>query len=127
MLGRRIALLIEQVGLSQHAKRVCGNYSGGNKRKLSLAIALIGDPKILLLGISVVLTLLRLCLYDYASIHAICMLSDEPSSGMDPEARRNMWTAIEQVSKNRSVVLTTHSMEVYEDIIAAHLHLYVSF
>lgn len=86
ILTPRVASLIEKVGLRKHAHRVCGNYSGGNKRKLSLAIALIGDPKVLLL--------------------------DEPSSGMDPEARRQMWNVISSVSENRSVVLTTHSMEV---------------
>ena len=59
ILKKRIDTLIQDVGLSKHAHRPCGNYSGGNKRKLSLAIALIGDPQLLLL--------------------------DEPSSGMDPE------------------------------------------
>lgn len=61
---------------------------GGNKRKLSLAVALIGDPKVLLL--------------------------DEPSTGMDPEARRHMWNVIEKVSANRTVVLVSHSMEEIE-------------
>lgn len=86
VLGPRVEQLIRQVGLKAHAHRPCGNYSGGNKRKLSLAIALVGDPKVLLL--------------------------DEPSSGMDPEARRQMWDVIAAVSENRTVVLTTHSMEV---------------
>jgi len=49
VLRTRIDALIEDVGLSKHAHRPCGNYSGGNKRKLSLAIALIGDPQLLLL------------------------------------------------------------------------------
>ena len=60
--------LIEQVTLTPFADRVCGAYSGGNKRKLSLAIALVGDP-------------------------AVCFL-DEPSSGMDPQSRRHMWDVI---------------------------------
>jgi ATP-binding cassette subfamily A (ABC1) protein 3 len=86
ILKRRIDQLIHGVGLVKYAHRNCGNYSGGNKRKLSLAVTLIGNPKLLLL--------------------------DEPSSGMDPEARRHMWDVIAAVSKDRSVLLTTHSMEV---------------
>lgn len=60
-------------------------------RKLSMAIALIGNPSIILL--------------------------DEPSTGMDPEARRFMWNLVEKISqrdKNSAVVLTTHSMEEVE-------------
>jgi len=88
ILNKRINSLIEQCGLSAHAKRPCGTYSGGNKRKLSLAVALIGDPKVLFL--------------------------DEPSTGMDPEARRSMWSVIEQVSSKRTIVLVSHSMEECE-------------
>merc|ERR1712195_16166 len=80
--------LVELVGLSKFANRRSGTYSGGNKRKLSLAIALIGNPSLVLL--------------------------DEPSTGMDPVARRQMWQTIERTSKGRSVVLTTHSMEECE-------------
>ena len=88
VLRDKVQSLIEEVGLLPFANKPCGTYSGGNKRKLSLAVALIGDPKILLL--------------------------DEPSSGMDPEARRQMWNVISAVSLNRSVILTTHSMEECE-------------
>ena len=59
------------MGLEQHADRCAGTYSGGNKRKLVVAIALIGNPPIIFL--------------------------DEPSNGMDPEARRFMWKVISQV------------------------------
>lgn len=86
ILCHRVDALIEHVGLAAYADKICGHYSGGNKRKLSLAVALIGDPKVLLL--------------------------DEPSSGMDPEARRQMWSVIGSVSNARTVILTTHSMEV---------------
>jgi ABC-type multidrug transport system ATPase subunit len=88
ILHRKVEALIRQVGLTPHADRTSGTYSGGNKRKLSLAISLIGSPTVLLL--------------------------DEPSSGMDPFARRQMWDVIAAVSEKRSVILTTHSMEECE-------------
>ena len=53
------------MGLIEYADRAAGTYSGGNKRKLSVAIAMIGEPSIVFL--------------------------DEPSTGMDPVARRFMW------------------------------------
>eukprot|EP00658_Telonema_sp_P-2_P080787 TRINITY_DN8110_c0_g1_i15.p1 TRINITY_DN8110_c0_g1~~TRINITY_DN8110_c0_g1_i15.p1 ORF type:complete len:1065 (-),score=233.23 TRINITY_DN8110_c0_g1_i15:75-3269(-) len=80
--------LVDLVGLTKFQNRQAGTYSGGNKRKLSLAIALIGNPSLVML--------------------------DEPSTGMDPVARRQMWTTIERTASNRSVVLTTHSMEECE-------------
>ncbi|XP_012943241.1 ATP-binding cassette sub-family A member 3 [Aplysia californica] len=78
--------LIERVLLGPHANRVCGTYSGGNKRKLSLAMALVGDPPFLFL--------------------------DEPSSGMDPKARRQIWNVLSDIrASGRTIVLTSHSME----------------
>jgi ABC-type multidrug transport system ATPase subunit len=88
ILVERVNSLIKQVGLTKHASFLSGTYSGGNKRKLSLAIALIGNPSLLIL--------------------------DEPSSGMDPYARRMMWTIISEVGQSRSVLLTTHNMEECE-------------
>jgi ABC-type multidrug transport system ATPase subunit len=97
---------IREVGLSECADRKSAGYSGGQKRKLSLAIALIGGPQILFL--------------------------DEPSTGMDPIARRKMWRLISRVcaggvaggagsglanglaKRGCSLVLTTHSMEECE-------------
>jgi ATP-binding cassette subfamily A (ABC1) protein 3 len=49
VLEERCWTLIRDVGLSKFANKPCGQYSGGNKRKLSLAVALIGDPKVLFL------------------------------------------------------------------------------
>merc|ERR1719263_2039278 len=77
--------LLERVTLTPYADRVCGSYSGGNKRKLSLAVALVGSPAVVFL--------------------------DEPSSGMDPVSRRHMWEIIKKERSLRSIVLTTHSME----------------
>ncbi|KAM9790018.1 retinal-specific phospholipid-transporting ATPase ABCA4-like [Neosynchiropus ocellatus] len=80
---------IQKLGLSEYAGRCAGTYSGGNKRKLSTAIALIGCPALVLL--------------------------DEPTTGMDPHSRRFLWNAILSVIRDgRAVVLTSHSMEECE-------------
>ncbi|XP_027188413.1 ABC transporter A family member 1 isoform X3 [Cicer arietinum] len=73
--------------LLKHANKPSFSLSGGNKRKLSVAIAMIGDPPIVIL--------------------------DEPSTGMDPIAKRFMWDVISRISTRRgktAVILTTHSM-----------------
>jgi len=81
--------LIEQLDLTKHADRYSGTYSGGNKRKLSTALALIGNPSLIYL--------------------------DEPTSGMDPAARRFLWNVLASVTKaGKSIVLTSHSMEECE-------------
>lgn len=77
--------VIRAVGLQAFASRMAAKLSGGNKRKLSLGIALIGNPTVLLL--------------------------DEPSSGMDAAAKRVMWKTLASVVPGRSLLLTTHSME----------------
>ena len=82
---QNVEALIDSVGLTPFIHRMAEKLSGGNKRKLSLAIALIGNPGVMLL--------------------------DEPSSGMDPLAKRNMWKTLAKFRKNRSILLTTHSME----------------
>ena len=81
--------MIRALGLqSGIADEMVGSYSGGNKRKVCVGIALLGDPKVVLL--------------------------DEPSAGMDPKARRFMWDLINNTVHNRSIILTTHSMEEAE-------------
>ncbi|KAL9602545.1 MAG: hypothetical protein Q9179_002496 [Wetmoreana sp. 5 TL-2023] len=76
---------LRAVGLEPFCHRMAAALSGGNKRKLSLAIALMGNPAVLLL--------------------------DEPSSGMDVCTKRVMWRTLASVVPGRSLVLTTHSME----------------
>jgi ABC-type multidrug transport system ATPase subunit len=76
---------IAEMGLTEYADRFAGTYSGGNKRKLSVAVAMIGEPSIVFL--------------------------DEPSTGMDPVARRFMWAVISDIVTKRekcSLILTTH-------------------
>jgi ABC-type multidrug transport system ATPase subunit len=88
MIAEYVTAMIQKLQLQAYADKPCGGYSGGNKRKLSVGIALIGDPSIVFL--------------------------DEPSSGMDPDARRFMWKLISSTMAGRSVILTTHSMEECE-------------
>lgn len=83
--------LMHQMNLDDFENKLAGTLSGGNKRKLSVAIAMIGSPSIIFL--------------------------DEPSTGMDPVSRRFMWNVIADMSTTRkesTIVLTTHSMEECE-------------
>ena len=77
-------MLIE-VQLDQKRHEKVKNLSGGQKRKLQLILAMAGDTKVILL--------------------------DEPSSGMDPTARRYTWDLIKRFKKGRIVILTTHYMD----------------
>ncbi|KMS97647.1 hypothetical protein BVRB_5g125080 isoform A [Beta vulgaris subsp. vulgaris] len=70
------------------ADKHAGKYSGGMKRRLSVAISLIGDPKIVYL--------------------------DEPSTGLDPVSRNSLWSVVKRAKQNRAILLTTHSMEEAE-------------
>ena len=77
--------IIRAVGLTAFRDRQALALSGGNKRKLSLGIALMGNPAVVLL--------------------------DEPSSGLDAAAKRIMWRTLAATAPGRSILLTTHSME----------------
>ncbi|KAI3384472.1 hypothetical protein SNEBB_003207 [Seison nebaliae] len=82
--------LMKLLNLEKYANVYATKYSGGNKRKLSTAIALVGNPNVVLL--------------------------DEPTSGMDVGARRYLWRIILAIrdTNKRSIILTTHSMEECE-------------
>ena len=86
-----IAEAIDKLNLRINQDRLAGTFSGGNKRKLCVAIALLGKPPIVFL--------------------------DEPSSGMDPQSRRFMWNVVSELAVRKglsTVILTTHSMEEAE-------------
>ena len=88
-----VMAMIEEMSLSEFTYKIAGRLSGGNKRKLSVAISFLCNPQIVLL--------------------------DEPSTGMDPEARRFMWSVIHKIStkgKKASVIMTTHSMDEAETL-----------
>jgi len=80
-----IEMRLKQVELLEVTKKWSGQLSGGMQRRLSVAIALTGDPKIVFL--------------------------DEPTTGMDPVSRRQVWEMIQGAKKGRVIVLVTHSME----------------
>ncbi|KAI1116486.1 hypothetical protein F5Y14DRAFT_406924 [Nemania sp. NC0429] len=84
-IEHNVQAVIRAVGLEAFATRMAHALSGGNKRKLSLGIALMGNPSVVLL--------------------------DEPSSGLDAAAKRIMWKTLSSIVPGRSILLTTHSME----------------
>ena len=81
--------IIEVTGLEESRKKRFENLSGGQKQRLSIALALINNPKILFL--------------------------DEPTTGLDPQSRHNIWSLIELIrKKGKTVFITTHYMEEAE-------------
>uniref|UniRef100_A0A4X2KJX8 ABC transporter domain-containing protein n=1 Tax=Vombatus ursinus TaxID=29139 RepID=A0A4X2KJX8_VOMUR len=81
--------MIQKLLLDPHADKLVKNYSGGNKRKLSTGIALMGNPSVVFL--------------------------DEPSTGMDPVARRLLWNAVTEIRQlGKAIVITSHSLEECE-------------
>lgn len=77
--------VIRAVGLTKYSNRMANSLSGGNKRKASIGISLMGNPSVMLL--------------------------DEPSSGLDVAAKRIIWKTLETIVHGRSIALITHSME----------------
>lgn len=88
-IRERIPALLEFASLSHKANAKPGELSGGMKRRLSLARALVNDPKLLLL--------------------------DEPTTGLDPQARHLMWERLQLLlQQGKSILLTTHFMDEAE-------------
>jgi ABC-2 type transport system ATP-binding protein len=82
---RRSQELLETMGLMERAKDQVRKFSGGMKRRLSIAMALVSDPQVLFL--------------------------DEPTLGLDPQARRAIWEYIARLKGKKTILLTTHYME----------------
>jgi lipooligosaccharide transport system ATP-binding protein len=88
-VSARVPLLLEFASLTSKATSKPGELSGGMKRRLSLARALVNDPKLLLL--------------------------DEPTTGLDPQARHLMWERLQMLlQQGKSILLTTHFMDEAE-------------
>lgn len=85
-IPEQVAHYIESVGLTpSEAQRLSKDLSGGMKRKLSIAIALIGGSEVIFL--------------------------DECTAGLDPLSRRKIWKLLQCIKKNKTIIMTTHSME----------------
>ena len=87
--ARRADELMASLGLGQHERHVARQLSGGLQRKLLMGIALAGDPPVLVL--------------------------DEPTTGLDPHSRREVWEILRDVrSRGHTIIITTHYMEEAE-------------
>lgn len=93
MYGRRVDArrLLAEVELEDRASARVQELSGGQKQRFSIAAALVNDPLVLFL--------------------------DEPTTGLDPQARRHLWGSIRRIrSEGKTIVLTTHYMEEAEEL-----------
>jgi ABC-2 type transport system ATP-binding protein len=89
--GKQADDMLETVGLTGQAGQRTEKLSGGQKQRLSIACSLVHDPELLFL--------------------------DEPTGALDPQARRNLWDLLRQISSSgRTVVLTTHHMDEAESL-----------
>jgi len=77
--------ILDSVGLLGDKGKRSSQLSGGMKRRLSIAISLVGNPK--------------------------CLILDEPTTGLDPDTRRSVWDMIQTQKQGRAIILTTHNME----------------
>jgi ABC-2 type transport system ATP-binding protein len=92
VLEARVDELLELLGLADAADRVVRGYSGGMKRRLDVGLGLVHRPQVLFL--------------------------DEPTTGLDPEARASMWDELERLAEGESltILLTTHYMEEADEL-----------
>ncbi len=88
---RAASIVIEQLSLEEVADRRCGTYSGGQRRRLDLGASLVGAPRLLLL--------------------------DEPTTGLDPSGRREVWDAVRALADGGTdVLLTTHYLDEADEL-----------
>jgi len=91
MTKKEIDALIDRVGLSERKLSLSKKLSGGEKRKLGIALSIVNEPELLFL--------------------------DEPTTGLDPKARRDLWKLIEEIrDKGTTVLLTTHYLDEAEKL-----------
>jgi len=89
--GREVSDVIDLVQLDEKKNSRVGTLSGGQKQRLAIACALVGDPELLFL--------------------------DEPTTGLDPQSRRQLWSLIEEFkATGRTILLTTHYMDEAEKL-----------
>lgn len=87
--GRPVDEVMASVGLTEKRRALVSNLSGGQHQRLAVAVALVGDPQLLFL--------------------------DEPTTGLDPQSRRQLWDIIRSLrERGRTIVLTTHYMDEAE-------------
>ena len=85
-LSESVDRILRIISIQQHAKKRVSTYSGGTKRKLSVGISLLGFSPVIMM--------------------------DEPSCGLDPASRENLWNIIQGIiNSGTSILLTSHSME----------------
>lgn len=84
-IGPLTKKMMKKIGLEGREKSYVKNFSGGMRRRISVALACIGNSRVIIM--------------------------DEPTTGMDPKSRIKVWSLINKVKRNRVVLLTTHAME----------------
>jgi ATP-binding cassette, subfamily A (ABC1), member 3 len=99
-----IDAMIKDLGLEEKRHFRSSSLSGGQKRKLQLAISFIGESKVIFLGKRKQTKRNHVYL-----IVSIC--EDEPTSGMDPVTRRAVWDFLNKYKAGKAIVLTTHFMD----------------
>lgn len=84
--SRSLTEILELINLTEHSKKRVSSLSGGQKQRLAVGLALVNDPELLFL--------------------------DEPTTGLDPQARRNLWDIVLKLKEmGKTTILTTHYME----------------
>ena len=83
-----VAQRLADVGLSESGNLMVGKYSGGMRRRMSVALSTMGSPNVILM--------------------------DEPTTGMDPVSRRHVWSLIQKLKDETAIIMTTHAVEEAE-------------
>merc|ERR1719265_1414611 len=89
-VAKEVQDALTRVDLWEDRSKLVKNFSGGMKRRLSVAIAFVGEPALVFL--------------------------DEPTTGLDPRMRQQVWNIIHSVKASQAIILTTHSMEEAESL-----------